>query len=97
MVGAAFAGADLGEMSRRNNLDQILVVQGKNFAGNPLNSRVDQIESIFSGVDVPDDAVVDIDECVFGHLHTSEQAVEQFHLVHLVTAETNFGLGKSPT
>ena len=76
MIGATFTCAYLWEVCRGYNLDQVLVVKGKDFAGNVLNSWVDQVKTIFSRVDVPDDAVVYVDEGILGHLHAGEQSVE---------------------
>jgi hypothetical protein len=61
---------------RGHNLDQVLVVQCKYLAGNVLNSRVDKVETILPRVDVSDDAVVYVDEGVFGHLNTGKQSIE---------------------
>ena len=71
-------------MSWRNNLEEVLVVESKDLLGNALDPGVDQVEAVLARVNVPDNAVVHVDEGVLGLLHRSQHAVEQFHRVHLV-------------
>lgn len=82
-------------MCWRNNLEKVLVVESKNLARNSLDTRVNQVESILSGVDVANDPVVDIDESVLSFLDRSKHAIEQLSLVHLVASQTNFGLSEA--
>lgn len=70
MVWATFTGTYFREVCRGNNLYQILIVEGEYFARNILNPWVDQVETIFSCVDVSDNSIVNINKSVFGHLHT---------------------------
>ena len=56
---------DLRQVCWRNNLNQIFVIESQNFGGDALDSLIDHVEAIFSGIHISDDAVVDVDECIF--------------------------------
>ncbi len=92
VIGATFTRAYLWEVRRRHNLDQILVIESEDLARNVLNSRVNQVQSIFSRVNVSNDSIVNVDESILGHLHTCEKSVEQLNLVHFVAAQADLGL-----
>jgi len=68
--------ANLREMSWRNNLEKVLVIKGKYLSGDTLDTRVDEIKSVLSCVNISNDSIVYINESIFGLLHTCEHSVE---------------------
>jgi hypothetical protein len=75
MIVTTLARANLGEVSRRNNLNKVLIVQSQNFTRDVLDPRVDKVQPIFPSVNVSDDPIVNVDESVFGLLNTSEHSI----------------------
>ena len=75
MIWTTLTRANLGEVGRRNNLNEVLIVQSQYFTRDVLDPRVDKVEPIFPSVDVPDDPVIDVDKSVFGLLNTGEHSI----------------------
>ena len=75
MIWTTLTRANLGEVGRRNNLNEVLIVQSQYFTRDVLDPRVDKVEPIFPSVDVPDDPVIDVDKSVFGLLNTGKHSI----------------------
>ena len=95
MVLGAIVRRNLGEISRGYNLDEVLIVQRQDFLGDALDTRVDQVQSVFSRVHLLDNAVIHINKSLLCFLDADQHSVEHFCLVHLVRGQLDFGLRKS--
>jgi len=94
VVLGAIIGADLWEVSWRSYLNQVLVVKREDLLRDALDTRVNQIKSVFARVDLLNDTVVHVDERLLSALDADKHAVQHFRLVHLVGRELDLGLGK---
>lgn len=75
VVLGAVIGADLWEVSRRSYLNQVLVVKREDLLRDALDTRVNQIKSVFARVDLLNDAVVHVDERLLSALDADKHAV----------------------
>jgi hypothetical protein len=89
VVWRALRSADRRVVGRGNHLDEVLVVKGQNLARDALDTWVDQVETIFTSINVGDDSVVDVDESVFSSLDWCQHSVEELNLVHFVGAQVD--------
>ena len=90
MVRGAARCADLREVSRRLNLDQVLVVQSQDLLSNVLNPLIYEVKAVLPRIDVRDDSVVDINEGLFCFGHRDQHPVEHLGLVHFIRAHVDF-------
>lgn len=75
VVLGAIIGANLWKVSWRSYLNQVLVVKREDLLRDALDTRVNQIKSVFARVDLLNDAVVHIDERLFSALDADKHAV----------------------
>lgn len=84
VVLGAVIGTNLWKVSWRSDLNQVLVVKREDLLRDALDTRVNQIKSVFARVDLLDDTVVHVDERFLSALDADKHTVQHFRLVHLV-------------
>ena len=72
-----------------------MVVESQDLLTDALDARIDQIQAVFTRIDVPNDPVVDVYESVFSLLHRSEHPIEQLNLIHLIRTQIDLSLCKT--